>query len=173
MSAPGPEQLLRIYLRDHDAGAAAGEQLAQRAGRPAPDDAAAADLNDLAAEIADDHRLLNRVMAELGVSPSPSKQVLARLAECLGRFKPNGRVVRQSPLSAVIELEALLAGVAAKRRLWASLLTADLALTAADGAELRRRADRADRQLERLAEHHRHAAAAAFAAPRPGAELAD
>ena len=42
-------------------------------------------------------------------------EVLVGVAETVGRLKPNGTLVRRSPLSDLMELEALSAAVEAKR----------------------------------------------------------
>lgn len=47
--------------------------------------------------------------------------MLVGVAETLGRLKPNGTLVRRSPLSDVMELEALSTAVAAKRLGWVTL----------------------------------------------------
>jgi hypothetical protein len=47
--------------------------------------------------------------------------VLVGVAETLARFKPNGTLIRRSPLSDVIELEALSNAVEAKRLGWVTL----------------------------------------------------
>lgn len=57
-------------------------------------------------------------MAWAGARPQYAKLALARLAEVVGRLKPNGRVVRRSPLSPVVELEALATGIHGKLLLW-------------------------------------------------------
>ncbi|WP_327686169.1 hypothetical protein [Streptomyces sp. NBC_00467] len=50
-------------------------------------------------------------MADLDVSTDHPKAALGRLAEQAGRLKPNGHLFSRSPLSDILELEALLVGV--------------------------------------------------------------
>jgi hypothetical protein len=72
--------------------------------------------------------------------------------------KPNGHILTYSPLSRVIEVEALMAGVQVKQRLWVTLrlLTpARPALNLFDFAALERRGAE---QLDILAEVHEWAA---------------
>lgn len=60
-------------------------------------------------------------MERLQVTESRVKPAGAWLAEKLGRLKLNGRLHGYSPLSRVVELEGLCAGVAGKRMLWRAL----------------------------------------------------
>ena len=46
---------------------------------------------------------------------------LRRIAERLGRLKLNGRLLRRSPLSDLLELETLVVGITGKQALWISL----------------------------------------------------
>ncbi len=108
--------LLRTYLQDHHAAAAAGVMLAERAlGADHP----------LAARIARDRKTLEQVMRRVGVAPSRTKIVVARGAEIVGRLKPNGSIVHRTPLTALLELETLLVGVYGKRALWTTLRLSD------------------------------------------------
>ena len=75
-------------------------------------------------EIAEDRQTLERLMAVVGVSPSRSKVAVAWAAEKAGRLKPNGKLWRYSPLSRLLELEGLAAGIEAKRALWLALASA-------------------------------------------------
>ena len=60
-------------------------------------------------------------MRRLGVKPDRAKDTLARIAERLGRLKPNGRLLRRSRLSDLLELETLVVGITGKQALWLSL----------------------------------------------------
>ena len=93
-------------------------------------------------------------MRLLGLDPGAVFPAVVRVAERVGRLKPNGHVVRRSPASDVLELEALRGAVAAKRAGWEALLALadDLARVAAP--ELERLLGRADGQLARLSEAH-------------------
>jgi transcription-repair coupling factor (superfamily II helicase) len=111
---------------------------------------------------------LEEVMRRLGVERSRLKEIMGAVAERVARLKANGRLVRPSPLSVVVELEALSAGVFAKQSLWRSLRAAGL--PELDREELTRLAERAAAQLEVLREHKDRAAAEVFAhAPTPAA----
>ena len=151
-------KLLSIYLRDHRAGAAAGLRVAQRCRRNHPDGEFGGLFGGLEREIAEDRDRLDEIMERLGISHSTPKELTAVAAERLGRLKLNGRTVSRSPLSLLLELEGLIAGVTTKRNLWYSLA----AVLPADRAELDVLIERASDQIGRLEEAHRRAAVAAL-----------
>ena len=152
-------ELLAIYLRDHRAGAAAGIRAAQRL-RDHGGPTLRPPMTALAREIAEDRDGLDNVMSDLGVTPSRVKAALAAAGSQLGRLKLNGRLVRRSPLSDVLELEALGAGVTAKRDLWLALTVVEPAIPELDGDQLARLEQRAADQLARIGELHSAAAGA-------------
>jgi hypothetical protein len=115
------DRLLDIYLDDHHAAATGFLQLARRARRANPEGELAAFLDRLLAELAEERRELERMMRELGLRPSRAKDAAAGAAAHLGRLKLNGRVRGYSPLSRVLELEGLEAGVTGKLALWRTL----------------------------------------------------
>ena len=110
--------LLGIYLNDHLAGARAGMELAQ--GLAGSGDET---LVRIAEEIVEDRQELIGAMKALGIPVHHVKQVLARVGEQLGKLKPNGRLVRRSPLSDLVELEMLRLGVEGKAGMWRTLRT--------------------------------------------------
>ena len=114
-------RLLRIYLQDHFAASQAGVSLARRVHAANPEGTFGRELWRLAEEIAADRWTLAEVLRRLDVEPSLLKGATARLFERLSRAKPNGQLTGYSPLSRVLELEALVAGVTAKAALWRSL----------------------------------------------------
>ena len=59
---------------------------------------------------------------ELGFRASKPKAAVAWVGEKVGRLKLNGQIRGYSPLSRVLELEALAVGVRGKLALWESLL---------------------------------------------------
>lgn len=112
-------EYLATYLRDHHAGATSGVSLAQRiAGR---DDEVGRAVAPIAAEIEQDKRTLEDVMARLEVSPNVIKDALGKAAEVAARLKLNQHLLGDSPLSPLIELEALSLGVLGKAKLWIAL----------------------------------------------------
>jgi hypothetical protein len=115
-------------------------------------------VSDLEADAA----TLAAVAARLSVPDDPLKRALARAGELVGRLKPNGRLNTYSPLSRLLEIEVLLAGMDAKRSLWRSLDTLAVEeLSDFDFEELQRRASD---QRARLIGFHAQAARDALAA---------
>jgi hypothetical protein len=111
------DRWLSIYLRDHHAASAGGAALARRAfgaNHPLPQ------------QIARDRMTLEEIMRQLNVPPSGMKVGLVRMAERLGRLKPNGTLFKRSPLSRIVELEVLVVGIRGKEALWTALRTAGL-----------------------------------------------
>src|SRR5215211_8047920 len=104
-------RLLEIYLRDHWAGATAGLQLAQRCRRANEGTPLELTLAGLEVEIEEDRRSLSAIMSQLRVTPSSLKSAAGSVAEIFARVKSNGRLFRYSPLSRVVELEGLAAGI--------------------------------------------------------------
>jgi hypothetical protein len=119
--AGGRPELLTVYLDDHLAAAAGALALARRAAGAHRGTAAASDLENLAAHLAQDRQTLIAIMARLHIRRTRYKEPLALAAERLGRLKPNGSLLHRSPLSSVVELEALTLGVTANRGVWRTL----------------------------------------------------
>jgi hypothetical protein len=147
---------LGIYLNDHLAGATAGSDLAHRVAQAEGGDLGA-ELTRLDREIAEDREDLLRLMAELGVPAKRYKVVIGWMAEKAARLKSNGYLLHRSPLSTLLELEALRAGVQGKLAGWDAL---EAAVTdPAHMATLERLRTRAEDQLRTLAQLHRQVAA--------------
>jgi hypothetical protein len=149
--------LVGIYLQDHLAGSVAALELIARARRENRDNELGAFLEDLEHEVARDQQTLLDAMGALGVAPSRVKNGLAWAAEKAGRLKLNGRLVRYSPLSRMLELEALAAGIAGKRSLWLALEAMNDPRLA--GFELPELVERAEEQIGGVETWHRRAAA--------------
>ena len=155
---------LAIYLNDHLAGATFGSELARRAASENEGTAYGEFLTKLAREIDEDRSELAAIMDRVGVGKDRLKTSLAWTTEKAGRLKPNGRLRGYSPLSRLIELEGLRAGVQGKLSLWEALGQIAAGHPALEQRELTRLAERAKRQLEGLAREHNRAAAEALAA---------
>jgi hypothetical protein len=153
-------KLMEIYLDDHWAGAAAGRALAQRLYANNRKTEWGDRLLDLVNQIDQDHQILGEIRDALGFDGGKAKRYLAVAGERLGRLKPNGRVITYSPLSRLLECEALEAGVSAKRGLWGALSEASSAEL--DGYDFGGLISRADAQIELLRSFHSAAAAKAF-----------
>jgi hypothetical protein len=157
-----PMKRVDIYLNDHLAGSMLGCELSRRALAENRGTSFGEFLERLHGEIVADRRTLKAVMTRLDVDHSPLKPAAAWALEKVGRLKLNGRVRGYSPLSRLLELEALEAGVAGKRSLWEVLAVAfddDERLKQFDFAAL---VARADGQLSEIGEHRRAAAREAF-----------
>jgi len=152
------DRYVAIYLNDHLAGATGGRQLVKRAASSNAGTPYGEFLGELEHEIAEDVASLERIMERLEVSKDPLKQVAAFGAEKLGRLKLNGRLIGYSPLSRLVELEALALGIEGKRALWRSLRQIAPSDERLDEEELDVLIRRAQRQREDL-EPHRLAAA--------------
>jgi hypothetical protein len=119
-ATPSGDTLLGIYLNDHLAGSIAGAGLSKRLA--GAEEAWAGDqLRRLAAELEEDRTALRDIMAALGVPVRHYKLVAAWAAERAGRVKPNGALLTRSPLSRVVELEALRLGIEGKAAGWRTL----------------------------------------------------
>ncbi|MGE4425264.1 MAG: hypothetical protein AB7G37_02290 [Solirubrobacteraceae bacterium] len=142
--------LLSIYLNDHLAASAGGVALARRARDSQRDrnPRLALFLDGIVEDIAADKTELEEVIASLGHRRDPVRQVVAQVGERLGRLKPNGRVLRRSPLSDLVELEALAIAVQGKRCLWRTLQQLDDRRLAS--VDLQRLVDRAEDQHDRI-----------------------
>jgi hypothetical protein len=163
MNLPLTSDALTIYLQDHFAGSTFGLELVRRArdqnaGTPFGDF-----LARLADEIAEDRTELAAIMERLGIGKDRLKVVGAWGAEKAGRLKLNGQLRGYSPLSRVLELEGLLAGVEGKLGLWRALGELAPSDSRLDEAEIEMLAKRAQGQIRGLRAHHKRAAREAFA----------
>ena len=86
----------------------------------------------------------------------------AKVAERLGRLKPNDQLSGYSPLSRVLELEGLRSGVQGKLGLWDSLAQIAPHEDRLDAEQITGLQAKAARQLEGLRKHHMMAAREAF-----------
>ncbi|HZG48442.1 MAG TPA: hypothetical protein VEY90_02885 [Thermoleophilaceae bacterium] len=155
-------KLLRIYLQDHMAAANAGVELARRLrgsneGTPYGDA-----LAKLADDIDADRRALEAIARDLGVGRDRAKHLFMWAGEKAGRLKLNGQLTGYSPLSRLIELEGLGAGVSAKLSLWGSLLELSAHEPRLDRAHLERLVQRGEQQRDTLGELRTRAAREAF-----------
>ncbi len=156
--------LLATYLNDHLAGATAGRELARRAAASNRGSPLGRHLTALAQEIDEDRDALLELMRELQIGTDRIKVLGGWAAEKLGRLKPNGRLFSYSPLSRLLEIEALMLGIRGKLALWQALQTIQPTRPALATADLATLAQRAERQLSELEPHRRAAAPEALEA---------
>jgi hypothetical protein len=157
-------KLLGIYLNDHLAGVTAGRDLARRAKASNSGSQLGDALAELASALDRDRDALLEALDAVGVRADRPKQVAAQLAERVGRLKPNGRLRSYSPLSRLVELDAVALVLDASTAFWHSLER-----TAATDARLERldpagRAADAAARRDALEPHRRDAAAEALSA---------
>lgn len=155
-------QLLAIYLNDHLTGATAGVELARRVRRSFRNNPDEPTMVRIAAEIDEDRATLVRLMRGLGLDVSRIKPLLGWFAEKLGRAKLNGRLLSRSPLSSLVELEAMRLGVEGKAAAWRTLHTICDHEPALDPNELQQLIDKAERQIEELESLRKSAATSVF-----------
>lgn len=153
MTAP-----LAIYLDDHFAGSTGAIDRVRWSARRNAGTELGDFLGRLAAEIEEDRTALRRVMDAAGVRRPLVKATTARLAERAGRLKLNGGLVRQSPLTPFVELEALGLGITGKLRLWEVLR--HHGVPAASVVDLDQLIARAQQQIADVEEHRLAAGAA-------------
>lgn len=140
--------LLGVYLNDHLAGSTAGLGLAQRLA--AAETTWAPELSRIAGEIHEDRAALLELMNRLDVRVQRYKSAVAWIAEKAARLKPNRRLTARSPLSRVLELEALRLGVEGKTAGWRTLRELADVETRLPAAQLDALISRARRQADEL-----------------------
>ncbi|TWV46002.1 hypothetical protein FRZ03_15420 [Streptomyces misionensis] len=159
-------KLLGIYLNDHLAGATAGVLRAGHLARASSGTALGRDVGPVAREIAQDRAALLGIMRDLGVPVRRYKVCAGWAGERLGRLKSNGRLIRRSPLSTVLELEALRMAVEGKAAGWQTLRRLGAVDRRLDAAQLDTLLERARRQQRTLEDWRIREAEAVFGATR-------
>jgi hypothetical protein len=146
------DRYLHTYLNDHLAGSLLGLEIARRAAGHNRDTTTGRVLAEVATEILEDRRTLQRVMARLGAGRDRLKLLAAWGAERASRLKRNGELLGYSPLARLEEIELLTLGVEGKLLLWRALRTGwsgDPRLRGIDLDDLIKRASSQRRRLER------------------------
>ena len=147
------DRFLAIYLNDHLAGAALGVELARRLRSSNSGDPEFGEpLARICREIEEDRETLIRLTDCLEITRNPVKPALVKVAERLGRLKPNGHLRSYSPLSRVLELEILASGIGGKMQLWNAL--GESFGDSLEGFDFHALAERADRQGQEVEDLH-------------------
>lgn len=154
--------LLHIYLNDHLAGATAGVELARRVAGTHKGKKSGEAFQDLAKEIGEDRDALLRMMRALGVPVRQYMVYAGWIAEKIGRLKPNGHLRSRSPLSDLVELEAMRLGIEGKASGWRTLRAVADHDDRLSGEELDELLARAQRQAETVEELRTETAEAIF-----------
>jgi hypothetical protein len=152
-AAIAPHRLRRLYLDDHLALAEGWLALARRVARANAGSDLGADLHELINDLVHEPAMLHRLLSQTGGRPHRLKQQVARMAERLGRLKPNGALLRYSPLSRVVELELLSAALLLRATMWDALVQAFGPGHPICHTSLRELADRAHRQMAWVEPH--------------------
>jgi hypothetical protein len=153
-----------IYLNDHIAAAVAWSALAARIARENAGTPLGDTVERLRRDLEEEVPLLRVLLRETGGRERRAKQWLARSAERIGRFKSNGAVRGYSPLSRLVEIEALTASLALRASMWRSLSTALGGQRTVGRTTLAELDARAHRQIGELDDPLRHVASALQAA---------
>jgi hypothetical protein len=156
------EKLLRIYLQDHHAGSTSGVELARRMRDSNRGNEYGETMAKVADEIAADQKALESIMDDLGFGADRIKDAGAWILEKAGRLKLNGQITGYSPLSRVVELEALVTGITGKISLWTALLQIAPEESRLDAARLERLRAGGESQLATVQELRERAAREAF-----------
>jgi hypothetical protein len=162
MTDSSDQALLGIYLNDHLAGAVIGSNLARRLAASERGSADAEALERLALEVEADRQALVDMMRSLEVPIRHYKSWAAWTAERVGRLKLNGRLLTRSPLSRVLELEAMRLGVEGKAAGWRTLRSLATTDDRLDVERLDELNDRARQQVDELEQLRVRAATEAF-----------
>ncbi|MFI1451243.1 hypothetical protein [Streptomyces virginiae] len=120
-SAATRQRLLTISLNDHLARAGGGVSLGRRMARTHRSTPAEAPSAELAEETAENRDSLRVIMTAPDVPARWPRVAVRRQAEKSARDKLNGRLVRRSPLSDILELAAMRLGVEGKASLYRCL----------------------------------------------------
>ncbi|MFD3806906.1 transaldolase [Streptomyces sp. NPDC058611] len=159
---------LATYLNDHYAGATGGLELFRRAAAAQTSGESSTALADLARQVEEDRDALAQLMTDLGVPTSRSKAAMGWIAEKAGRLKPNGHLLSRSPLSDVLEAEAMLLGVQGKAACWRTLRALAETDERLAAEQLDTLIERAGRQIEALEKLRASAATRTLRRPQPG-----
>lgn len=149
--APRPDQprLLRAYIADHLLLLRAARELAGRVRRRERDDELAALLDEVSAELRRQEAVAIAFMRQLGAGAPWVRLAIGTVSERVGRLKPNGRLIRSSPLAPVFELEVLESLLEMAARCWRVLAAAGVAAEDVVGPRAHE-AERLVPHLERL-----------------------
>jgi hypothetical protein len=155
-----PQSYLAIHLNDHLGAATAGLELAKRIRGEHEGSELGGFMERLVPELAEDRDTLVELLGQVDAEPSRLKVAGGWAVEKLGRLKLNGKVLGQSPLSALLELEGLSLTIEGRRLLLLALLETQPERFGAE--RLRGLVERAERQRADVEDHRRRAAVTAL-----------
>jgi hypothetical protein len=154
-------KLLGLYLSDHLTGSTAGVARIRRMEGAHADTPFSTDIARVSAELQRERDQLQGLIRDLGLRQRPYRQAAAWLAERAGRLKLNGRILKRSPMTMVLESELMRAAILGKLGGWQTLeeLAPELGL---DPAVFQKLGEDARSQIEALSRVHEHARRNAF-----------
>lgn len=112
---------LHVHLQNHWAAATGGIDFADRVAGSHRGTPIGADLDRVRTEVHEDRETLREIMEAAGTRPGVVIPFAARVAERVGRLKPNGHLIHRSPVSDVMELEIFRGAVTIKLAGWETL----------------------------------------------------
>lgn len=153
-------QPLNLYLNGHLAASNAGIHAFRHAAKHIS--AHRTELLDLTSQIADDRRSLCNIMAVLGVKEIKPFTVLGGGVGWMLRMSPSGHIRRRTPLSDLLELEALRSAVSGKLAGWNALRCVAERGSALSVERIDDLIDRANAQIGGIHDIHQTVALSAF-----------
>ena len=159
---------LTTYLNDHLGGSEVALELLEHLERAQAGTPAAAFAAGLRAEIAEDRRELEALMARLGIAESRPRKAAAWLAEKLTELKLRLDDTSAGDLRRLEILDAVSVGIEGKRLLWKSLTAAAESAPDLRGTDYDRLIGRAEDQRRRVEDLRRDAARAALGGDSAG-----
>ena len=139
-------RLVRAYVADHLLLLRAARDLARRVRGRSHDRELCRLLDEVLAEVSRQEAVAVSFLRQLGAGPPWLRLALGSVTERIGRLKPNGRLLRPSPLAPVFELEVLVSLLEMTARFWRTLEDAGIAA----GDVVAPRAEEAERLVPRL-----------------------
>ena len=160
-----PDKNLKAYLNHHLAGSVAGLEALEHLESAEKGTPMAPVLTELRAEGAADRRVLEELMARLGVSESETRKATAWLGEKVFRVLLPLNEQSAGALHLLLTLEALALGLEGRRAMWLSLSAAAQDTAALQGLEYQNLVRRAEDQRERVEKLRLQAAKKALRPP--------
>lgn len=149
------------YIRMHLTGSAAGIELFER-GSGLVDADARAVVKHISDELVEERERLLAMAHRVGIRPAPLGTAVAKLGERLSRLKPNGHRLHRTPMTDLIDLEAMRVAVAGKISGWEALLSVAGQHDGLKRDELVGLREQARRQQDELSQLHNATAARAL-----------
>jgi hypothetical protein len=153
---------LAIYLNDHQSGAAAGSELAQKIASDNAGSPVGTFLAELARDIEQDRKSLVELMERLGIDKDPVKEVAGWVMEKLSRVKLSDQFAGSGDLKRLLEFETLSLGIEGKLAMWRSLKEVSSHNTVLADTDLDSLIKRAEDQRSTLEEHRLEVAKSAL-----------